>query len=212
VVALARPALLLETLQNSARPARRRNAPLADVSVTSGAARTDIPLDWEETGSPNVTFQCVKRVFDVALSLLLLPLLAVFALALLVLNPILNPGPLGFVQKCMGRRCSAFPAFKFRTMREVEAVSRTANCPLEIDRITPLGGLLRKTRIDELPQIINVLRGEMSLIGRRPDYFDHAVHFLNEVPGYRERHAERPGISGLAQTEVGYVEGVEATR
>ena len=52
----------------------------------------------------------------------------------------------------------------------------------------------------------------MSLIGPRPDYFDHAVHFLDEVPGYRERHSVRPGISGLARTEVGYVEGVEATR
>lgn len=153
-----------------------------------------------------------KRVFDIVLSVILLPLLAMFALGLLILNPFFNQGRLLFVQKRMGRDCRAFPAFKFRSMREVAQVNRSADCPLETDRITPLGRFIRKTRIDELPQIVNVLRGEMSLIDPRPDYFDHAVHYLSEIPGYRERHAVRPGISGLAQTEVGYVEGVEATR
>jgi len=146
------------------------------------------------------------------MSLLLLPLLGFFALVLICVNPFLNPGRLFFVQNRMGRNCEAFPAFKFRSMREAEAIERSADCPLEVDRITPLGNFMRKTRIDELPQILNVLRGEMSLIGPRPDYFDHAVHYLIEIPGYRERHIVRPGISGLAQTEVGYVEGVEATR
>jgi len=167
--------------------------------------------DTSRTDARRQLFKLTKRVFDIVLCLLLLPLLAFFALVLLCINPFQNPGRLIFVQKRMGRDCQAFQAFKFRSMRTANEIQRTASDPLEVDRITPLGRFLRKTRIDELPQVINVLRGEMSLIGPRPDYYDHAVEYLNVVPGYRERHAVRPGISGLAQTKLGYAEGIEAT-
>lgn len=103
-------------------------------------------------------------------------------------------------------------AIKFRSMTCVAEVTRGADDPLEVNRITPLGGFLRKSRLDEIPQIINVLRGEMSLIGPRPDCYEHAETYIESIPGYRERHAALPGISGLAQTEVGYVQGIDATR
>ncbi|MCR9124646.1 MAG: sugar transferase [Rhodobacteraceae bacterium] len=156
-------------------------------------------------------FLASKRVFDICMSMLLLPIMCVCALIMLALNPFFNAGPLFFVQLRMGRRCKAFRAIKFRTMTVAEKISRQADDPLEEHRITRLGRFLRKSRIDELPQILNVLRGEMSLIGPRPDYFHHARSYLRSVPGYRERHAVRPGISGIAQTEVGYVEGTDAT-
>lgn len=78
--------------------------------------------------------------------------------------------------------------------------------------IARLGSVLRKTRLDELPQVINVIRGEMSLIGPRPDFYEHALVYLQTVPGYRERHAVLPGISGYAQIEVGYVDGLDGLR
>ncbi|CUH80912.1 sugar transferase [Tropicibacter naphthalenivorans] len=157
-------------------------------------------------------FRVAKRTFDIVVGLALLPLVLLFGIALLIVNPFANKGKLFFVQPRMGRDTKAFNAIKFRSMRAVEKVQRSADCPLEVDRITPLGGFLRKSRIDELPQVLNVLKGDMSLIGPRPDYYDHALHYIEEIPGYRERHDVRPGISGYAQTELGYIEGVEATR
>lgn len=155
-------------------------------------------------------FGVTKRLFDIGLSLFLMPVLLMLIAGLLLLNPLFNRGSLFFVQSRMGHHCRSFRAYKFRTM--TAGASRGPNDPLERDRITPLGGFLRRTRLDEIPQILNVLKGEMSLIGPRPDYYDHAVTYLDVIQGYRERHMVRPGISGLAQTEVGYAEGVEATR
>lgn len=91
-------------------------------------------------------------------------------------------------------------------------ITRKADEPLESHRITKLGRLMRKSRLDELPQIWNVLRGEMSLIGPRPDYYHHARKYLRSIPGYRARCAVRPGISGLAQTDQGYTHSIEETR
>jgi lipopolysaccharide/colanic/teichoic acid biosynthesis glycosyltransferase len=111
----------------------------------------------------------------------------------------------------MGKDCKVFHAIKFRSMKSVHKITRGYNDPIEVDRITSLGKILRANRIDELPQIINVLKGEMSLIGPRPDYYEHALVFLSIVEGYRERHAVRPGISGLSQIRLGYAEGLKAT-
>jgi lipopolysaccharide/colanic/teichoic acid biosynthesis glycosyltransferase len=157
-------------------------------------------------------FFAAKRGLDVVVSLLLLPLVGVVALLLLLLNPVLNPGPLLFRQPRMGMHCQPFEALKFRSMLPADSVQRGADDPLETDRITRLGRLIRRLRLDELPQIVNVLKGEMSLIGPRPDFLDHAEVYLEAVPGYARRHMVRPGISGLAQTEVGYVEGIAGTR
>jgi lipopolysaccharide/colanic/teichoic acid biosynthesis glycosyltransferase len=111
----------------------------------------------------------------------------------------------------MGKNCEVFFAIKFRTMTYVKEITRKCDDPIETNRITPLGKVLRKTRIDELPQILNVLKGDMSLIGPRPDYYVHALEYLKNVEGYRERHAIRPGITGLSQIRLGYVETLEAT-
>lgn len=160
-------------------------------------------------GSPR--FWAAKRFFDIVFSIVLLVPLGLAVVVLLILNPFLNQGPLFFVQVRMGQNCRAFRLYKFRSMRCTDNMRRGASDPIEQERITAFGLQLRKSRIDELPQILNVLRGEMSLIGPRPDFFHHARSFVRVMPHYRFRHQIRPGISGLAQVTHGYAEGVDAT-
>jgi lipopolysaccharide/colanic/teichoic acid biosynthesis glycosyltransferase len=159
----------------------------------------------------NNLFWVNKRIFDICVSLLLLPLLFIIVVFLLVFNQFFNPGRLFFIQKRMGKNCEIIFVIKFRTMSDVQIITRKYDDPIETNRITPLGGILRKMRIDELPQILNVLKGDMSLIGPRPDYYVHALEYLKFVDGYRERYSIRPGISGLSQIRFGYVENLEAT-
>jgi lipopolysaccharide/colanic/teichoic acid biosynthesis glycosyltransferase len=159
----------------------------------------------------NKLFWINKRIFDIILCLLLLPVLFIVAIILLVLNRFLNPGRLFFIQKRMGKNCEFFFAIKFRTMSYIKEITRKYDDPIETNRITPLGSVLRRARIDELPQILNVLKGEMSMIGPRPDYFPHALEYLKNIEGYRERYTIRPGITGLSQIRLGYVESLEGT-
>ena len=159
----------------------------------------------------NKLFWFNKRMFDIFVCILLLPLLFIVSIILLIFNIPFNSGSLFFIQDRMGKDCVAFPAIKFRTMEPIKIISRKYDDPIETNRITSLGKILRKCRIDELPQILNVLKGDMSLIGPRPDYYIHALEYLKNVNGYRERHIIRPGITGLSQIRLGYAEGLEAT-
>jgi len=159
----------------------------------------------------NKMFWINKRLFDIFLCLLLIPLLFIISIILLFVNYFFNPGSLFFIQDRMGKDCRVFTAIKFRTMVPIKEITRKYDEPIETNRITVFGKILRKSRIDELPQILNVLKGEMSLIGPRPDYYIHALEYIKNVKGYRERHIIRPGITGLSQIRLGYAEGLEAT-
>jgi lipopolysaccharide/colanic/teichoic acid biosynthesis glycosyltransferase len=162
--------------------------------------------------SGNHLFWIFKRLFDLTLCFLLFPLLIIIIGLLIFLNFFYNKGTVFFIQKRMGKDCKPFYAIKFRTMKKIDTITRRHFDPLEVNRITKLGYLLRKSKIDELPQILNVIKGDMSLIGPRPDYYEHAIWFLKILPSYRSRHAIRPGISGLSQIRLGYAEGISATK
>lgn len=155
-------------------------------------------------------FWLIKRMTDLVISVLLLPVLAGVAVILWMLNPWLNPGPLLYCQKRVGQHDSLFVMFKFRTMRPYAGAAKFADA--EGHRISGFGGLLRRFRIDELPQIINVLRGEMSLIGPRPEQPEFARQYRQTLPDYHRRHVVRPGLSGLSQVVQGYTSDDQGTR
>jgi lipopolysaccharide/colanic/teichoic acid biosynthesis glycosyltransferase len=165
------------------------------------------PAESESRGGSRAFWAC-KRAMDVVVATLCLPFVGTIALLLVVLNPIWNPGPVFFRQVRMARGCGEIVVWKFRTMRQ-GAMQRGPEDPVEVDRITPLGHWLRRTRLDELPQVVNVIFGQMSLIGPRPDVLEHARAYVETVPGYRQRYSVRPGISGLAQVRMGYAEGLD---
>ncbi|MDB9696516.1 sugar transferase [Amylibacter sp.] len=159
----------------------------------------------------NYTYSTLKRVMDLFVCIILFPVFFFISFLLLFLNIFLNKGKVYFIQKRMGLNCEPFYAIKFRTMKPIASIERKYSDPLETDRITKLGYFLRKTKVDELPQILNVLKGDMSLIGPRPDYYEHALSFMKYNPSYKFRHIVKPGISGLSQIRLGYAEGLNAT-
>ncbi|MFL6734340.1 MAG: sugar transferase [Sphingomicrobium sp.] len=157
----------------------------------------------------------LKAVIDFIVAFLALPfVLPVMAVAAVAIR-IEGGGPTLFKQRRLGHAGSIFTAYKFRTMKVVElsggddAVRKALATDEDDPRITKVGRVLRKYRIDELPQVFNILRGEMSWIGPRPEPEILSRWFVAEIPFYRYRHVVRPGISGWAQVNQGYTSGVD---
>ena len=148
-----------------------------------------------------------KRAIDVlASSLLILALIPVYALAALAVR-LSSHGPVLYSQKRLTKDGQIFSMYKFRSMFiDAEQASGPQWATENDPRITSVGRWLRKLRIDELPQLFNVLRGEMSLIGPRPERPELAAKIKGEVPGFSLRLRVPAGITGLAQVSAGYAE------
>lgn len=165
---------------------------------------------------PSYFYLRFKQSFDIAGVLLLLPVaLPLFGLIALAIKRD-SEGPIFFRQDRMGFHGRVFQVWKFRTMEQNHSSGvseREASMTSDDDeRVTRLGNFLRKSRLDELPQIINILRGEMSWIGPRPEALALSRWYEADIPFYRYRHIVRPGITGWAQVNQGHVAAVDDVR
>jgi len=157
-------------------------------------------LDLTTTPADSLDYALVKRTFDICFSGLVLlatsPLMGLIAL----LIRLTSPGPIFFVQARVGLNGVPFQMCKFRTMRVSESSDSDTRWTTEADpRRTRLGTFLRKTSLDELPQFINVLKGDMSVVGPRPERPHFVQQFLKDITRYNHRHCLKVGITGWAQ-------------
>lgn len=157
---------------------------------------------------PSLSYLLVKRAFDLAVSISALILLAVPMLLISLAIRLTSPGPALYNHRRIGFRGKEFDTIKFRTMNfreqdddDLEGQKTQDNDP----RVTAIGRFLRNARLDELPQLINVVRGEMSLIGPRPEALALSRWYGEHLDFYEYRHVVRPGITGWAQVNQGHV-------
>lgn len=179
--------------------------------MAEGAKKQDFFNDYvsisaeqkQEVRSSKVYFS-LKRIFDILFSIIALicssPIILITAIAI----KLETPGPAFFIQERVGLNGEYFNVIKIRSMG-IDAEKNGAQWAQKNDpRVTKLGSFIRKTRIDELPQFWNILKGEMSLVGPRPERPVFTAQFNNEIPGFIDRLQVKPGLTGWAQINGGY--------
>ena len=169
-------------------------------------------LTPNEFGSllPSRQYLVVRRVLELALTVFLLPVLLPILLVVALIVRLDSPGPVFFVQTRIGRRGRPFRMIKFRTMFHGAAgPSFTATVD---PRVTRIGGFLRQCRLDELPQLFNILRGDMSWVGPRPEAASLEQGYVRDIEHFALRGIVRPGVTGWAQINQGYAHAPDEMR
>ncbi len=143
-------------------------------------------------------YRIFKRTTDIVLSIIVFLVLLPFMPIIIYKIKRQSPGPIFFKQERTGLDGKPFKMYKFRTMH-VNKDADTKQAEVNDPRKFPFGQFLRRTTLDEMPQLINILKGEMSVVGPRPHMLAHTQYYSERIPGFMERHSIKPGVTGLAQ-------------
>ena len=162
--------------------------------------------------SLNNLYLVIKRLWESLLILMTFPITLPIMLVTFIVIKLQDGGPAFFCQKRIGQNGKPFTLFKFRSMTVKKANAPSLFATEEQARITTFGRFIRKFRIDELPQLFNVLLGNMSLIGPRPEQPSFVSQFDEKIPFYAYRHKVKPGITGWAQVVQGYADDTDSTK
>ena len=193
-------------------PAPRNWSSSSTVSPSSLPCRIDFCRAFEAIRPIDRTYAFIKRAIDIAVAsaicLILAPILPIVALAI----KLDSRGPILYSQTRVGQSGRTFRIYKFRTMR-IDAEANGAVWATKRDpRITRVGGFMRKTRLDEIPQVWNLLRGDMALVGPRPERPEFTATLAEQIPAYDLRHTVKPGLTGWAQVCYRYTSSIRDTR
>jgi sugar transferase (PEP-CTERM system associated) len=170
-------------------------------------------LIYSEGFRVSTGFVMARRILSIAISLtgllLCLPIIPILAIGV----KLTSPGPIFFRQNRVGRKGKIFSVYKFRTMRaDAEAKTGAVWAGRNDPRVTTLGRYMRKTRLDEIPQLWNVLKGDMAFVGPRPERPEFVQWLEEQIPYYNMRHIIRPGLTGWAQVKYQYGASLEETK
>lgn len=171
------------------------------MSVDVGA-RTNSCYELEMKNKP--VYRVISRLFDILFSLMFLVVILPIILIVAVVIKLEDGGPVFYSQTRLGQGGKTFTIYKIRSMRSDAEAASVGWTKAADDRITKVGRFIRKTRIDEVPQLYNILIGHMKLIGPRPERPELAEAFYVDLPEFVNRLAVKPGLTGLAQVNGGY--------
>lgn len=179
-------------------------------NITATDKLPDLTVDYSAVvDGGNKCYLTVKRIVDLLLSISALIVLLIPMVIIAIMIKIDSDGPAIFKQERLGKDGKPFVIYKFRSMSTDAEADGPKWADVDDKRCTKLGSRLRKTRLDELPQLYNILRGDMSFVGPRPEREYFYVEFEKYIPGFKNRMAVIPGLTGHAQVNGGYNLGPE---